>query len=193
MMLKNMEYEIPPNMILFFDMDGTLVDTNYANFLSYKKAIKTVMDLDCKLLFNPTTRINKYSLKEIIPKLTDSEYESIIKEKRYNYNYYLHETKLLKEIADILFIYSKTNKTFLVTNSCKERALMTLSYLGVLNQFNGVFCREYGSGRSENKFQNAIDKLGVSPDFIIVFEDEEVEIFNAIQAGIKNINPRVLK
>jgi hypothetical protein len=27
---------IPTDLVLFFDLDGTLVDTNYANFLAYK-------------------------------------------------------------------------------------------------------------------------------------------------------------
>jgi beta-phosphoglucomutase len=30
---------IQADSVLFFDMDGTLIDTDYANFLSYKKAI----------------------------------------------------------------------------------------------------------------------------------------------------------
>ena len=34
---------INSDTVLFFDMDGTLIDTDFANFLSYQEAIKSVM------------------------------------------------------------------------------------------------------------------------------------------------------
>ena len=38
----DIDLRIKADSILFFDLDGTLVDTDYANFLSYKKAIEFV-------------------------------------------------------------------------------------------------------------------------------------------------------
>jgi beta-phosphoglucomutase-like phosphatase (HAD superfamily) len=39
-----------------------------------------------------------------------------------------------------------------------------------------------------NKFQNAISVLGISPKSVIVFENEEAEIMDALNAGIQVIN-----
>jgi FMN phosphatase YigB (HAD superfamily) len=167
-----------------------LVDTNLSNFLSYKKAILSVTKSNQDLTFNSEKRFNRSSLKNVVPNLTENEYERIIQEKEKYYNDFLNETKLNVEIADILFKYSKTNKTVLVTNCRKGRAMTTLKHFGLDDKFSDIFCREFGdNGEKINKFQNAILKLGVPPNFIIAFEDEESEIADALKAGISIINP----
>ena len=47
--LKDINLKINSDTILFFDMDGTLIDTNFANFLSYQEAIQSV--IQCKTEF----------------------------------------------------------------------------------------------------------------------------------------------
>jgi len=66
---KNSELKITDTTILFFDLDGTLVDTNYANFLSYKKAIQSATKSQYDLTFNPAKRFNRVILKNYIPNL----------------------------------------------------------------------------------------------------------------------------
>jgi len=190
---QDADNKITVDTVLFFDMDGTLIDTNYANFLSYKKAILTVTKSDHRLIYIPSRRFNRSNLKNSVPNLTESEYEKIIIEKEKHYNDFLHETKLNTKIADILFKYSKTNKTVLVTNCRKDRAIKTLNHFGLEDKFSDVFYREFGhNDKKINKFQNAITKLDVSPNLVIAFENEESEIADAQEAGISIINPLYL-
>lgn len=178
--------------VFFFDMDGTLVDTNLANFLSYRKAIQFVTNSDHNLTHNPEKRFNRSTLKNAIPNLSEPEYESIIQKKEECYVDFLHEMKLNTKIADILSKYSKTNKTFLVTNCRKERALATLNYFGLADKFSQIFYRQFTNNDEKiNKFRNAISELGVPPNLVIAFENEEIEIADAIQAGITVINPTI--
>ena len=114
--IQKIESAINADTVLFFDMDGTLIDTNLANFLSYKKAINSVTKSDKNLTFNPDKRFNRSNLKIAVPNLTETEYERIIQEKEEYYDDFLHETKLIEEVADILFKYSKSHKTVLVTS-----------------------------------------------------------------------------
>jgi len=188
--IQDLDSKIMSDTVLFFDMDGTLVDTNLANFLSYKKAIISVTKSNYDLTYNSDKRFNRSCLKDAVPNLTEKEYERIIKEKEKYYNEFLHEIKLNTEIADILFRYSKTNKTVLVTNCRKDRAITTLKYFGLDDKFSYIFCREFDdNGKKINKFQKAILKLGITPNLIIAFENEESEIADAREAGITIINP----
>ncbi|MBS1571678.1 MAG: hypothetical protein JST62_04675 [Bacteroidetes bacterium] len=63
---------ITTDIILFFDMDGTLIDTDLANFLSYKKAINSVTKSDNNLTYNPDKRFNRSNLKNAGPNGTES-------------------------------------------------------------------------------------------------------------------------
>lgn len=180
--------KITADSILFFDMDGTLIDTDLANFLSYKKAINSVTKSDNNLTYNPDKRFNRSNLKNAVPNLTEIQYDKIIQEKEEYYNDFIHKTKLNTEIADILFQYSKTNKTVLVTNCRKDRAMTTLKHFQIEDKFSNIFCREFGNNNKKvNKFQNAISKLGVPPNLVIAFENEETEIEDAKNVGIQKI------
>lgn len=190
---QDIHNKITADTVLFFDMDGTLVDTNLANFLSYKKAILFVTKSDYDLTYNSNRRFNRSILKNALPNLTETEYERIIQKKEEYYNYFLHEIKLNTKNKNILFKYSKTNKTVLVTNCRRDRALATLRHFGLEDKFNDIFYREFGDNEKKiNKFENAILKLGVPPNFVIAFENEDSEIADAQKAGISIINPLYL-
>ena len=193
-MKENESINITADLVLFFDMDGTLIDTNLANFNSYRKAIISVTKSDNKIPFDPAKRFNRSSLKTVVPNLTETEYEKIVHEKEKCYESFLHQTSLINENVQILLEYSDTNKTVLVTNCRKDRALMTLDHHGIKNKFSTILCREFGVNKKEkiNKFQNAISKLGVPPSFVIAFENEETEIADARESGIKVINPIIV-
>ena len=185
----NIYDKITADSILFFDMDGTLVDTNYANFLSYKKAIELVIKSNLHINYIHTQRFNRSLLKIAIPNLTEKELAMIISEKEKCYDDFLPETQLNNEISEILDRYCATNKTVLVTNSRKDRALAILNYHGLTDKFSNFFFRQFGKENEKiNKFQNAISCLGISPKLVIAFENEKNEIADAQKAGILIIN-----
>ncbi len=186
--ILKVDRSVTPDHVLFFDMDGTLIDTDYANFLSYKKAVELVTKNELEFSYSPIQRFNRNLLKTTIPNLTEKEASRIIIEKEKYYNDFLYETQLNNEIAEILYKYSKTNKTVLVTNCREDRALSTLNHHQLTDKFSNLFFRQFDEKRKINKFQNAILRLGISPNLIIAFENEKDEIADAMEAGIQNIN-----
>lgn len=181
--------KINSDTILFFDMDGTLVDTDFANFLSYKEAINFVLQTDKEIQYSPNERFNRVALKKIEPNLTEQDIEKIVQQKETNYKEMLVQTKLNKSVADILLRYYLTNKTVLVTNCRKERALLTLNYHNLSDKFSHLFFRQNSeNGNRINKYENAINHLSLSAQNVIVFENEKTEINDAVLAGILTDN-----
>src|SRR5690606_18952569 len=170
-------------------MDGTLIDTNFANFLSYKKAIQQVTKSEIDLAYNPDERFNREVLKATIPNLKEIDYNRLILDKEKFYNDFLSETKLNKKIYDILFRYSETNRTILVTNCREKRANATLDYYRIRDKFEDIIYRQLSKADNRiNKFSHAISQLAISPQSIILFENENREIEDAIKAGIVKHN-----
>lgn len=183
---------IKEDSIIFFDMDGTIVDTDFANFLAYQQAISETVKYDLNVEYDPNSRFNRNSLKNISPLLSEFEYLEIIERKEEIYHNYLNEIQVYNDELNVAIEYAKSNRVILVTNSCRSRAMSILNYLGIYKYFDEVFCQESISQiGGTNKFKNAISKMGISPRCVIAFENEESEVLLAIEAGIEIINPTI--
>lgn len=180
---------ITQDKVLFFDMDGTLVDTDYANYLSFKIAVQSVINPIQFLPFNPNERFNRTILQREFPNLKDIEYQEIIRLKERFYSENIGQTKLLPYANEILDKFFELNTTVLVTNCREDRALLTLSQHGLTNKFkHKIFRKSIDKVQHVNKFGNAITLLNLNPNNVIVFENEIFEIEEAKKAGIPENN-----
>ncbi len=187
--IQILEQKINITHILMFDLDGTLVNTDIANLLSYKKAIQQIMDLNLDLLYSSKERFNRKQLKAIFPKLSKIEYQQIIQLKNKLYSQYLNKTTLNSLLIEIINKYSKTNKIILVINSHKERADIILKYHKLIDTFKHKFYKEDQSNINKiSKFKYALNYLKLQPTSIVIFENEDLEINNAILSGIPSEN-----
>ncbi len=175
---------VVPNSILIFDLDGTLVDTDYANFVSYAEAVAEVMPFAEKLLYNPNRRFTRDSIKLILGNITKQEFDRIIEIKNQKYEYYLPQTILNRRIADILEANATTHTTILLTNCQRQRAEATLRYHGLINKFSYLFYCHDMKPCDIDKYTYVLDSLQLEPINVVVFENDLEEIKYACRAGI---------
>jgi len=181
------EADITAETVFFFDLDGTLVDTDRANFLSYQEAARAVLGRRAYLNPLPGKRVDHRSIRTLLPHLTEDQHQRIISEKEKTYRSFLNETKLNTSLAGLIRKYGGTNTMVLVTKGKKDRTMMVLEHHGLTDKLDHILAH---GGEKDNKYQKAITELGLKPEHIVVFENEKTEVKNAQLAGIKVINPK---
>ena len=181
--------DVSSKFIVLCDMDGTLIDTDYANYLSYIHAIEDVTCRKHDIQFNPKKRFNRKVLKETISHLSDNQYNTIVSLKTIYYRKYLPETKVNTSLEEFIRKYSRTNNAILVTCCREKRAIETLQHHNLLGCFSRLICWEAlsESGLS-NKYLSAFTLLHANPMLSIVCENDIVDINNAILAGVPRKN-----
>lgn len=172
--------------ILVFDMDGTLIESDFANFLAYKAAIEEIAPEWKRLLFNPNLRVTRKVLSSIYPGITKQQVDSITKLKDYIYPQFLSST-VSNDILVDLIMNSIDKKLILATNSRKERAKVLLSHHGLFDKFDQKL---FGDASSpQKKYLKIAEILGGKVTSAVVFEDDQDEINSALKYGfdIRNV------
>lgn len=146
-----------------FDFDGTLFDTDNANYLAYSEAISRI--LGGSIPFEHS-RFTRESIRKYYPYITDDEMNKIIKYKERCFLNYLKDVYAIVPNLNILFRAKQLKKKIvLLTKSSKERVIQILknkyknlpdnlllcfeknhSYfkedIGDWDKYNFVFCKE---------------------------------------------------
>lgn len=179
---------LPLGFSVFCDLDGTLVDTDYANYLAYRRAVIKVTRGMYDVEFS-NERLNRESLEKRLPSLTATQLELITSLKSEYFNRCLSETRLNTELADLITSHYGKNPIILVTCCREMRAVEVLKHHKLLECFTRMICREVLLlGKSSNKYENAITLMGASREAILIFEDDDIGIEQAIIAGVPTGN-----
>ncbi|WP_345871952.1 HAD family phosphatase [Shewanella algae] len=167
--------------VIVFDLDGTLVDSDHANFLAYKDAVEFVLSTQIEIDFTPGTRMTREILEEIVPGITDKQVEEIALHKERTYHKYLSETKAIPRLIEIV-ARVQDKEVVLATNSRRCRAEMLLKHHGLIEKFTRKIYRDAESKR--DKYVQLMDELQKGSMSMLVFENDEKDIESAIACGI---------
>ena len=176
---------------LISDFDGTLVDTFEANFQAYKKVFMEHCNYEMSRDFykeNFGLRID-----DLCKKLNIEDPDEIGAIKFAKSKCYPSEFKHLKLNLQLLniFCYAKKVgiKIALASTASKKNLYNVLKYYELTEFFDVVICGEDVTQGKPNPevYTVALDKLGITPDEALVFEDSEVGMKAAENAGIKFI------
>ncbi len=176
---------ITPGAWILCDLDGTLVHTDYANYLSYRKAVEVVTGGSRSLAYSPTRRVTRTNLRSLVPGLSEAEYERIVALKQRCEATYLPYTILHTALAAFLDEVSRTNPVVLATNCSERRARLTLAHHGLCHVFQRVLCSPSRVGTSDPaKHAIAIAALGLDPQTVVVFDDDPAALQEAAAVGV---------
>lgn len=167
--------------VIVFDLDGTLVDSDLANFLSYKDAVMRVLSRQVNMDTFQSARITREILAEIIPNITDEQLIKIALQKERIYPKYLSKTNINPQLIEIID-QSGGKDVVLATDSRRYRADMLLNHHGLTEKFSRKIYRNTEDKR--NKYVRLMSEIPKEKMSIMVFENDEHAIDLAIACGI---------
>jgi HAD superfamily hydrolase (TIGR01509 family) len=186
-----MLHDIKPGIKgLIFDLDGTLADTMPYHFLGWKTACqKFGADIDTAFLRKHTGSPGWIIAGEIIKacKLNGSvTVEEIMNEKLREFYRQQHNVKPIAPVVDIVKKYHGRLPMAIGTGGHREAVERTLNVTDLRKYFDIIITANDVENFKPHPetFLKCAGLMNISPEYIEVFEDAELGIEAAIEAGM---------
>ena len=85
--------------VLVFDLDGTLINSDLANFWSYEAAVSRVLSVRSQMTFDPTNRTTRETIKKEFPAIGSDKLTQIVAEKERLYCKFLSKMVLNIQVS----------------------------------------------------------------------------------------------
>lgn len=175
---------------LFFDLDGTLVDTLDANIQAYKKAIEETgrMVTNDQLSSVFGVRYDVF-LRQFFPEISADEIELIRKLKSAYYPDFLHLSRPNDELINFIKTLRADHATVLVTMAQRKNAVAVLKAMEIENMFDFIVTGEDVENPKPHpeSYLKALKVSGIKPPQALAFEDSVSGIAAAKSAGIATL------
>lgn len=189
--LKKMQYDIKPGIKgLIFDLDGTLADTMPYHFKSWKRACRKFgADIDTAFLRKHTGSPGWLIANEIIKKnnLNGSvTADDIIEEKLTEFYRDQHKVKPILPVVEIVKKYYGILPMSVGTGGHREAVERTMEITDIRKYFDIVITANDVENFKPHPetFLRCAELMNVDPEFIEVFEDGDLGIEAALEAGM---------
>lgn len=165
--------------LFVFDLDGTLIDTDLANNLSYQFAIQKITGKTVDT--SPINRITRTEIIQILPNVLPQDVRKIVAMKEKIYHNFLSRTKLNENLVLLLKLFHSLNyNTILLTNSCRHRARQLCKFYKITDLFTHQY---YSEDYNTDKYHFLKDNIKIKQS-IVLFENDAISILKAQQAGL---------
>lgn len=178
---------------ILFDLDGTLVNTDPLHFQAWQEMLLT-QGLEIDLVFYQTRisgRLNPIIIQDILPHLSLEEGERFAEDKEARFRELAPSLKPLAGLEKIIDWTKEYGvKTGLVTNAPRKNVDFMLEILELAEIFDAVFVAEEDvtEGKPDPAiYKLALERLNITPELALAFEDSPSGIRSAVSAGIRTI------
>ena len=185
-----MKLKLPEGLLkaYLFDCDGTIADSMPLHYKAWKKALA---EWNCEFEEKLFYEWGGVPVAEIISRLNARDglsmpVEAVARRKEEFYFELLPELQAVAEVLDHINIAHGRIPFAVVSGSTKESVTASLVALQLLDRFETMVCAgDYLKSKPDPEaFLLAAARLGVAPEFCLVFEDTEMGIQAATTAGM---------
>ena len=174
-----------------FDCDGTIADSMPLHFIAWKKALG---EWNCEFKEQIFYSWGGMPVAEIISTLNrqqglDMPVEAVSRRKEALYFELLPQLKAVPEVLEHIHAEHGRIPFAVVSGSTRESVTASLASLNLLDRFDTMVCAgEYTRSKPDPEaFLLAADKLGIPASRCLVFEDTEMGIQAAKEAGMASV------
>ena len=179
--------------VYLFDLDGVLVNTDEIQYISIKTALKDILHYELSAdehmvnIFKSTiTTIAKLKILLETTKFDENTLNLIYNtKKQYADSYFQNLVADTEKIELMQYLQHNKYKIGVVTNSNKNSTNIILKNIGIYEYIDVIITNEdvLNTKPSPDPYLKAIEILGVDKETCIIFEDSEVGITSAKNAG----------
>jgi len=175
--------------LYMFDLDGTICNTLNVNYLAYKKALEEEGFDILTLSYFRDYCIGKNYL-EFLPPISSSSPDflsRVHKKKKEYYKTFIDHAELNHELIN--FIKNNKNQAYITLNTTasRENCLDILNHFSITSLFDMIITKEDVTNVKPNPecYLIPLKRYGIEKEACEIFEDSEIGIQTAINAGIK--------
>ena len=177
---------------LLFDLDGTLSNTDAVHFPTWMEVLRPYGIEVTRELYEErlSSQVDEDAVKDLLPDLSTEDTQNLLKTEELRARERSSEIGPLPGLRGLLGEARRRGLSLdLVTNSTEEDAGEVLQPLGLDGAFDPIV---YPTDTGENKpaavpYEEALERLGVSPEEVVVFEDSVTGARSAVEAGITTV------
>ncbi|EGY29487.1 haloacid dehalogenase protein [Candidatus Regiella insecticola 5.15] len=177
---------------LLFDLDGTLVNTEWPNALAYTEAIRAFGgEIDPTIVRTQAVGLH---WTQFLPKLLviaglEIDPQLVANRKRELYANYLNNLELNYALLDLIKVLREHVKIGLVTTASRQAVEAIDKVSGLFTLFNCVITGDdvAKAKPAPEAYQLAASKLGLSPSECLIFEDSSSGVASAEAFGAQTL------
>ncbi len=177
---------------LLFDLDGTLSNTDAVHFSTWIEVLRPYGIEVTRELYEErlSGRMDEDGVRDLLPDLSEEETDRLLEVEELRARQRASELGPLPGLRGLLEQGRRREVSLaLVTNSTDEDAGEVLQPLGLNGAFDPII---YPKDTDEDKpaavpYEEALERLGVSPEEAVAFEDSVTGAKAAVAAGITTV------
>jgi beta-phosphoglucomutase family hydrolase len=174
-----------------FDCDGTIADSMPLHYVAWKRALA---EWNCEFSEDLFYRWGGLPVAEIIATLNEERglnmpVDDVSRRKEELYFEILPQLKAVSEVLEHIEASHGRIPFAVVSGSTRDSVTASLEVLKILDRFDTLVCAgDYQKSKPDPEpFLIAAERLGVTPEDCLVFEDSDMGIEAAAAAGMASV------